>query len=50
MHYGFSSNVPPSYRRLAITILIIKHLVEAHGLPHGGLDMQGLDVLPVLLE
>ena len=49
MHYGFSSNVP-SYRRLAFTTLITYQLVEAHGLPHGGLDVQGLDILPVLLQ
>jgi hypothetical protein len=50
MHYGFSSNVPPCNRRPAFTTLITYRLVETHGLAHSGLDVQGLDVLPVFLE
>ena len=50
MHYDFSSNVPLSYHRLAFTTPITYRLVEAHGLAHSGLNVQGLDVLPVLLE
>lgn len=42
MHYGLSSNVPHP--------IVVTRLVEAHGLAHSGFDVQGLDVLPILLE